>query len=74
MARWPTPGNWHDKTPAQRRAWIEGRDWSPGGLRSIMAEEEELNRMDKQDPRLTIMARWGMVLAVLAACIIIACG
>src|SRR3546814_2768739 len=51
MARWPTPGNWHDKTPAERRAWIEEREWSPGGLRSIMADEAEANRMDDEDPR-----------------------
>jgi hypothetical protein len=74
MARWPTPGNWRNKTPAQRRAWIEERDWSPGGLRSIMAEEAEANRMDDEDQRLTIMGRWGLILAVLAACIIVACG
>jgi hypothetical protein len=50
MARWPTPGNWHDKTPAQRRAWIEERDWSPGGLRSIMAEEAEANEAQRHRP------------------------
>ena len=74
MARRPTPMNWGLITPAQRRAWIEQRDWSPGGLRSIMAEEAEANGMDDDDPRLTTMARWAFILAVLAACYMIACG
>ncbi len=43
MARVPTPMNWGLVTPKERRDFIESHDFSPGGLRSILAEEAAAN-------------------------------